>query len=211
MKTILCYGDSLTWGYDGRDGSRFPFDQRYPGILQAEWGPAVRIIEEGLCGRTVFSESWVLPDRSGRALLPPLLESHAPLDAVVLLLGTNDCAPGLGLTAAKIALGCASLIWAVQKSLAGPGGGSPLVLLIAPPVIAPSDPFMDLVFGPDGAATSRALPTAYTTIAAKCGAHFLDASTFVTPSPSDGVHIDPPEARKLALAIKAQLEPLLLP
>lgn len=210
-KTILCYGDSLTWGYDARDGSRYPFDQRWPGILQTEWGARVRVVEEGLCGRTVFAESWVLPDRSGQALLPPLLESHAPLDAVVLMLGTNDCSPSLGLTAERIALGCLSLIWAVQKSMTGPAGGSPQVLLIAPPLIAPGEPFMDLNFRGGGGETCRALPGAYATVAAKSAVAFLDASEVVTTSAVDGVHLDPPEARTLARAVKAILEPLLFP
>lgn len=210
-KTILCYGDSLTWGYDARDGSRFPFSQRWPGMLQEEWGERVRVVEEGLCGRTVFSESWVLPDRSGTAMLPPLLESHAPLDAVVLMLGTNDCCPALGLSAEKIALGCLSLIWAVQRSMAGPGGSAPHVLLTAPPLIVPGDPFMDLIFRGGGAEICRALADAYSTVAAKSGAEFLDASAVVTTSAVDGVHLDPPEARVLALAVKAILEPLLFP
>jgi hypothetical protein len=87
MKTVLCYGDSITWGFNPVDGSRFPFDQRWPGVLQAELGTSFRVIEEGLSGRTVATESWLLPNRSGRSMLAPLLESHAPLDWVIILLG----------------------------------------------------------------------------------------------------------------------------
>jgi lysophospholipase L1-like esterase len=32
MRTILCYGDSLTWGYDPSDGTRYAFEERWPGI-----------------------------------------------------------------------------------------------------------------------------------------------------------------------------------
>ena len=53
MKTVLCYGDSITWGYNPVDGSRFPFEQRWPGVLQARLGSSYRVIEEGLNGRTV--------------------------------------------------------------------------------------------------------------------------------------------------------------
>lgn len=44
MKTILCYGDSITWGFNPADGSRFPFEQRWPGVLQATLGSGYRII-----------------------------------------------------------------------------------------------------------------------------------------------------------------------
>src|SRR5262249_40725643 len=61
MKTVMCYGDSLTWGYDARDGTRYPFEQRWPGVLQAELGGSIRIIEEALNGRTVATDSRLLP------------------------------------------------------------------------------------------------------------------------------------------------------
>ena len=63
MKSILCFGDSLTWGYNPRDGSRYPFVERWPGVLQGRAGPDVRVIEEGLSGRTAITDSWVLPHR----------------------------------------------------------------------------------------------------------------------------------------------------
>ncbi|MGH8701643.1 MAG: GDSL-type esterase/lipase family protein [Burkholderiales bacterium] len=123
MKTALCYGDSITWGFNPVDGSRFPFEQRWPGVLQAELGSGFRVIEEGLNGRTVATESWILPNRDGRSMLAPLLESHAPLDWVILLLGTNDCGPTYRRDVGEIAFGCATLLWTVQKASAGPNGG----------------------------------------------------------------------------------------
>jgi lysophospholipase L1-like esterase len=119
LKTVLCYWDSITWGFNPRDGSRFPFEQRWPGVLQARLGNNYRVIEEGLDGQTVATDSWVLPNRNGRAMLAPLLESHAPLDWVIILLGTNDCGPSYRRSAGEIAFGCATLLWTVQKSFAG--------------------------------------------------------------------------------------------
>src|SRR5262245_2086770 len=45
-KTVLCFGDSLTWGFDPRSETRYPFDQRWPGVLQGELGADVRVVEE---------------------------------------------------------------------------------------------------------------------------------------------------------------------
>src|ERR1043166_3935948 len=147
MKTVLCFGDSLTWGFNPVDGSRFPFDVRWPGVTQAALGDSHRIIEEGLSGRNVATESWVLPNRNGRAMLAPLLETHAPLDWVVLMLGTNDLAPSYNLRASQIAFGCGTLIWAVQKWFAGPAGGTPRIVLISPPPLGALKGMMTLFFG----------------------------------------------------------------
>jgi lysophospholipase L1-like esterase len=200
MKTVLCYGDSITWGYNPVDGSRFPFDQRWPGVLQAALGSGYRVIEEGLSGRTVATESWILPHRDGRSMLGPLLESHAPLDWVIILLGTNDCGPTYRRDVGEIAFGCATLLWTVQKASAGPIGGVPQMLLVSPPPFGKFSPFMELFFR-GGEATGRGLAAAYATVAEACGARFLDAASLLPPGPVDGVHPDANGQRQLGEAI----------
>ncbi|QGP50992.1 hypothetical protein PsalN5692_02465 [Piscirickettsia salmonis] len=54
MKTILCYGDSLTWGYNPENSGRCSFDQRWTGVLQENLGGDYRVIEAGLNGRTTI-------------------------------------------------------------------------------------------------------------------------------------------------------------
>jgi lysophospholipase L1-like esterase len=200
MKTVLCYGDSITWGFNPVDGSRFPFEQRWPGVLQAALGDGFRIIEEGLSGRTVATDSWILPHRDGRSMLGPLLESHGPLDWVIILLGTNDCGPTYHREVGEIAFGCATLLWTVQKASAGPGGGVPQMLLVSPPAFGKFSPFMELFFR-GGEATGRALAPAYATVAEACGARFLDAASILPPGPVDGVHPDAEGQRRLGEAI----------
>jgi lysophospholipase L1-like esterase len=199
-KPVLCYGDSITWGFNPADGSRFSFEQRWPGVLQAALGTGYRIVEEGLNGRTVATDSWVLPHRDGRAMLGPILESHAPLDWVIILLGTNDCGPSYHRDVSEIAFGCATLLWTVQKSFAGPAGGVPQMLLISPPAFGKFSPFMELFFH-GGEATGRGLGTAYATVAQACGARFLDAAGVLPPGPIDGVHPDASGQRQLGEAI----------
>jgi lysophospholipase L1-like esterase len=200
MKTILCYGDSITWGYNPVDGSRFPFEQRWPGVLQVALGSGYRVIEEGLSGRTVATDSWILPHRDGRSMLAPLLESHAPLDWVIILLGTNDCGPTYRRDSGEIAFGCATLLWTVQKASAGPAGGVPQMLLVSPPSFGKFSPFMELFFR-GGEATARGLAAAYATVAEACGARFLDAASVLPPAPVDGVHPDADGQRRLGEAI----------
>jgi lysophospholipase L1-like esterase len=200
MKTVLCYGDSITWGRNPADGSRFPFEQRWPGILQAKLGGDYHIVEEGLGGRTVATENWLMPNRDGRAMFAPILESHAPLDWVIIMLGTNDCGPSLHRGVGEIAFGCASLLWMLQKSAAGPKGAAPQALLVSPPHFGRFSPFMELFF--HGAEeTSRGLAAAYAKVAEECRARFFDAATVVPPSPVDGVHPDANGQRQLGEAI----------
>lgn len=208
MKTILCYGDSLTWGYDPRNGTRYPFDQRWPGALEQELGNGFRVIEEALSGRTVVTDSPLLSNRNGLKMLEPLLESHAPIDLCILMLGTNDIASGYHLTASDIASGCLALIWAIEKSQAGPAGTAPDILLIAPPLLGRVSGIMEL-FYKGSEETLRALPKAYKTVADSSGCHFLDASKHVKASKIDGVHLDPEAHRVLAMEIKKIVVPIL--
>ena len=200
MKSVLCYGDSITWGRNAADGTRFPFEQRWPGVLQARLGNDYHVIEEGLGGRTVSTESWAQSHRNGRELLRPLLESHAPLDWVIVMLGTNDCAPMHHLSVGDISFGVTNMLWDIAKSAAGPNAAAPRSLLVAPPHIGTLSPFMALFY--HGAEeTCRELASAYATVAEACGARFLDAETVVPPSPSDGVHPDAAGHRQLGEAI----------
>ena len=208
MKTIMCYGDSLTWGYDPRDGTRYPFDQRWPGVLEHELGSGFRVIEEALNGRTTVTDSPYLPNRSGRVMLEPLLESHAPIDLCILMLGTNDVAPICHLTPSDVACGCLALIWTIEKSQAGPDGAPPEILLVAPPLMGPISGTMEL-FYKGGEEALKELPKKYKTVADSSGCHFLDARKHVKASKVDGVHLDPPAHRALAMEIKKIIVPIL--
>jgi lysophospholipase L1-like esterase len=146
------------------------------------------------------TDSWMLPHRDGREMLAPLLESHAPLDWVIIMLGTNDCAPTFHLDVGDIASGATTVLWNIAKSAAGPKAGAPKVLLVSPPHFGKLSPFMSLFFS--GAEEScRALAAAYATVAEACGAAFLDAAKIVPPSTVDGVHPDAQGHRLLGEAI----------
>ncbi len=201
MKSILCYGDSITWGYSPKDGTRFSFEDRWPGILQLELGDSYRVIEESVPGRTTNWDSPFLPERNGRKSLPLVLETNLPIDLFILMLGTNDLWKTFNFSASEIAGSCAFLIWTVQKAMAGPGFGVPEILLVAPQPLGPLSPFMKTFF--EGrAAVSRQLAREYEKIAHMTGCHFLDASKYVKSSRVDGVHLDAAEQKKLASGVK---------
>ena len=87
MKEILCFGDSNTYGLIPGTKNRYGRDTRWTGLIEQQlYGKGCRIIEEGLCGRTTVFEDELREGRKGAAFLPTLLESHAPVDRVVLML-----------------------------------------------------------------------------------------------------------------------------
>jgi lysophospholipase L1-like esterase len=94
VKTILCYGDSNTWGCIPLTGPqpprRYGPARRWPGVLRRELGDGYWIVEEGLNGRTTVWDDPLEPFRSGKELLVPCLMTHEPIDLVIVMLGTND-------------------------------------------------------------------------------------------------------------------------
>ena len=136
MKRILCFGDSNTYGlaFSPEKGPyRLDEEHRWTCLLQKELGPEYRIIEEGLNGRTTAfdvpaSDTPPLFDapnfasRNGAAFLPMCLESHSPLDLVILNLGTNDSTKLFGLGTPDIGLQFGHL---VVELLAHAGGDRP--------------------------------------------------------------------------------------
>lgn len=100
-----------------RAGSCSSFKVRWTGRLQKAYeGKDVRIIEE----KDSAEERQCLKIRSGRdgrgtALLPlTLLETHHPVDLVVLMLGTNDCKTIFGVLAEVIGRGIQCLLDQIQ-------------------------------------------------------------------------------------------------
>jgi lysophospholipase L1-like esterase len=202
MKTVLCYGDSNTHGSDPAGGARFAEDVRWPGVLRDRLGEGYRVIEEGLPGRTTVRDDPVEgTDRNGRAYLSACLQSHAPLDLVLIMLGTNDLKRRFDASAADIAQGAASLAPLAVLSGAGPGGGPPEVVLISPPPVARLTGFAGLFEGAQE--KSRRFAQEYRNFAELYGLRYFDAGSVAASSDLDGIHLEASEHRKLGEALAA--------
>ena len=92
-KRILCYGDSNTWGYiSGSDHQRYGKEERWTKLLAKLLGNQFEVIEEGLNSRTLISND-PRPGKEGKngaEYLIPCLDTHDPIDLVILILGTNE-------------------------------------------------------------------------------------------------------------------------
>ena len=84
-RTILCYGDSNTYGYDPQSplGGRYPPQVRWPDQLAA-LQPDRQIVNLGENGREIPRRPWEVQR------LEEALKRSSPVDAVVILLGSND-------------------------------------------------------------------------------------------------------------------------
>jgi len=199
MRTILCYGDSNTWGYNPESGERFAADVRWTGVLREELGDGYNVIEEGLNGRTTVWDDPIEGYKNGKEYLVPCLESHKPIDLVIIMLGTNDLKMRFSLPPSDIAAGAGVLVDIVQKSCAGPENRAPEVLLLAPPHIKGLSDFAEMFAG--GPQKSLLFAKHFKSIADMYGCYFLDAASVVEPSPVDGVHLEESEHLKLGTVV----------
>lgn len=191
-RTILCFGDSNTHGAIPLTSlavrRRHPREVRWPGRLDAALGPGFRVIEEGHPGRTTVHDDPVEgAHKNGLAVLPALLESHRPIDLVVVMLGTNDLKARYAATPMDVALSVERIALAVRASPAGPEGAAPALLLVAPVPILEAGCLAEIFAG--GAEKSRALAPRLRDVADRLGCPFVDAGRVASVDPLDGVHL----------------------
>ena len=205
MKTVLCYGDSLTWGYNAEGPSRHAHDDLWPSVLQAALGPTVHVVAEGLNGRTTaFDDHLGSADRNGARLLPAILSTHAPIDLVLLFLGANDMKPWVAGRAVASKYGMERLIGIVRGHVYPLKGEAPDILIVAPPpLVETGDPDFAALFE-GGMEQSRMLASFYADLADVEGCGFFDAGSVARATPLDGVHLDAANTR----AIGRGLEPI---
>lgn len=205
MKTILCYGDSNTWGFNPATEVRYSYEERWTTRLAAELGAGYVIIPEGLNGRTTLWPDPVEGEyKSGKTYLPACLESHLPLDLVVLMLGTNDLKHRFGQSAWDIARSIETLIQLITYTVNWPEAPAPKILLIAPPPTAVAGThFAEMFAGAD--TTSTGLAQYYREVAEVYECAFLNAGDVIVSSSLDGIHFDASELPKLAHAVAAKV------
>ena len=206
MKTIACYGDSNTWGYDPATASRFSRNERWTGVLRQELGNEYEVIEEGLNGRTTVWDDPIEGYKNGKEYLIPCLETHKPLDLIIIMLGTNDLKKRFSLSAFDIANGAGVLVDIVKKSEAGPNNTAPKVLLMAPPPVAKLTDFAEMF--EDAEARSKKFSEHYHRVAQEHGCEFLDTSKVIISSDLDGIHFEIDEHQKLGKAVASYIKRL---
>jgi len=198
-KRILCFGDSYTWGYiPGTNHERFSEEIRFPKVLQKLLGNDFEIIEEGLNSRTLVSED-ERPGKQGRngsQYLIPCLDSHDPLDLVIIMLGTNEMKHKFQTSSEEIgSLFEENFIKVILNRKSQFRDSYPKLLIISLPVINESAEYA-LVRYVGGTAKSKQLSKIYSDIAKTNECYFVDASKLAVGI--DGVHLTEESHVKLA-------------
>lgn len=185
MKKIVCYGDSNTFGFNPKDGSRFDVNTRWVSLLQKNLGAGYEVVDEGMCNRTGFVEN---PDGfifSGSKHFPKLMEKSENIDILILWIGTNDLMFQYNIDFEIIENGL--------KALIGLAKTKSKRIIVVPPVILREkilDSYFGSMFDETSIAKSKDVGKIYKKLAKNYNCEYFDVNEFVKPSDYDGLHFD---------------------
>lgn len=203
MATILCYGDSLTWGRIP-NGGRYPNHLRWPSMLNDLLGSQHQVINFGLPGRTTLWDDPFLEGRNGLTYLGAALETFGPVDVLILMLGTNDLKRHFHVGAFEAAKGVEKLIQRAKSSNYDDFASS-TVIVVAPPTMLSPTGAVAISF--DGAVEkSQDFHHYYQEMTAHNECIFLNSAGILQPSEVDGVHLDIDGNSKLATSLSNLIE-----
>ena len=198
---ILCYGDSNTWGYiSGSEHQRYGNSERWTKVLANLLGDKFEIIEEGLNSRTLISND-PRPGKEGTngyEYLIPCLDSHDPIDLVILMLGTNELKYTYNKTPEEIGnLLEEYFVKTILNRKSQMKDSYPKLLIIAPPLVSEETGYGRKENKYLGASEkSNKLNDIYKNIAEKYNCYFLSNKGLDVGI--DGVHLTKESHKKLA-------------
>ena len=194
MKKIFFYGDSNTWGFDPRDGSRLPENVRWTGLLSAAMAEKCVIEANGLNGRMVPD----LRNQEVQKYVRKMLSDAAPIDLFAVMLGTNDLWWPMHPVASDIA-------WKMKKLLSFVKDQCGCrILLIAPPRLGGVESEGEIQ------TQSALLNEEYRKMAAAEGFFFADAAAWNIENAFDGVHFSENGHQMFAAEMEKQLRRILV-
>jgi lysophospholipase L1-like esterase len=162
--------------------------------------PGWETVEEGLPGRTAqFPDPVMGAHMDGRDGLKIALQSHGPIDALTIMLGTNDTKTRFGATPERIVAGIAGLLDIAMSLEMQQRHGGFRILVICPPPVLEQGPISSEFVG--AREVSLKLPRLYAALAEARGVGFLDAGSVIEVSPVDGIHFEAEAHRRLGAAV----------
>ncbi|SHM95530.1 SGNH/GDSL hydrolase family protein [Roseibium suaedae] len=207
--SVLCFGDSLTWGFKPGERTRYGHSIRWTRRLAKALGEGFYVVEDGVNGRTTVHEDPMRGDKNGFAHLATARKAHMPVDILVLMLGTNDLQSRFNMSAGAIGSAMSRLIFSACQSTDDPHGQPPKLLLISPPPLGDFDGSpLACMFCEKSIAESKKLKDVYAALASQYGAAFLDAGSIVSVSKVDSVHWDADMQAPFADAVAEEVRKL---
>ncbi|MCI5944388.1 MAG: SGNH/GDSL hydrolase family protein [Eubacterium sp.] len=205
-KRIMIFGDSNTWGWNPCNDlvsplQRWDDDTRWAGIMQKELGDEYVVIPEGLNGRTSVWDDPIEEYRCGKDQIIPCLDTWAPLDLVIIMVGTNDLKVRYTVSAQDIANGVGIIVDKTLHQVGAFRENGPKVLLICPPPLGPVENgvFAEMFGG--NVEKSKKMAPFFEAVAKTYGVEYLDAGTLVKSSEEDGLHMQADQHEILGKAV----------
>ena len=201
MRRILCFGDSNTYGYSP-DGQRYEEDSIWPGVMGKLLGDRFEVIADGKNGRTIAFDDPYMEGCNGMRDIEASLEANAPLDLVILMLGTNDLKMYFNSNPAEIADNLKSMCDLIQKK-------TDAKILIASPMLLGDEiefsPTLSLEFGRAQIDYSFDFAPRFEKVAKEVGAGFIDLAVVAVSSGADCLHLMPEEHQQVGVAMKEKV------
>lgn len=218
MKTILCYGDSNTWGFMPTPGgpqftanNRFPWGVRWTSRMQIALGHDYHVAECGVNGRTTLFDCPMAEYRNGLKDIDVCMQSQHPVDMVIIMLGTNDTKMIFNANAYIIAKGVGRIIDRIRQGAYGPNGACPEILVVSPIHIHANmmNEWLKDEFGAHALEVDAQLSEKMAKMAHSHGVHFMDAGEWITADPGDGIHMNADGHALLAEKMTAKVKEIL--
>lgn len=204
---ILVYGDSMSWGIIPGSRNRQPRSLRWPGVMQQQLGSEINVIEECLNGRTTHFDDPNRPKRNGLEYVQMILESHSPIDLIVVMLGINDFQDAIAANAIESAAGYEKLITRLQTLMPEPMKRPAQILAIVPPdIVKPLNTMADKF---SGYVRGHGAESHYIDVLKALGVPYIQASELIRLSQFDGVHLDTPDHKLLGEEVAKRVTALI--
>lgn len=183
MKTILCYGDSNTFGFNPEDYSRYGKNTRWTGVLQSNLGDKYKVINEGANNRNGFVTNPQGDLYSAQKHYPELISNSDNIDIIILAIGTNDLQFLYNANSDDFEHGLENLI-SISKNKTND-------IILIPPVILSDNilnGFFKTQFDKTSILKSQTVGEIYYKLAKIHNCRIFDINKFTKPSETDGLH-----------------------
>ncbi len=193
MKKILCYGDSNTFGFNPKDGTRFDKSTRWTGILQDLLGDNFHVIEGGCNNRNCYEENSQSLEMNGDKVIFKYLKSIP--DCVLLALGINDLQKQYGHSCEKIENGIVNLVKITKEKLP-----NAKIVIVAPARLDENvlKGYFSFQFDENSIEYSKKIQKIYKKVSEDLGVFYINLDEFAVVSKEDGLHFEPSEHKKIA-------------
>ena len=182
MRKILCFGDSNTYGFNPKDGSRYDINTRWSGRLKN----ICEVTEAGCNNRTAFSDNPAGDNFTGYKILPQYLKQH--FDYIFVQIGINDLQKSYNVNFNDFENGMTKFFNLIKLY-----STSSKVIILAPCVIKENilNSYFKLFFDENSIEKSKLILPVYKKIAKQNNYTLVDLNEITDTSNIDGLHYEP--------------------